>query len=283
MTSADPVAARAALRRLVLAVAVLQDLDLVPGDDGVQTASGRVVPWASVVAGLGGLDPEAPAARVRLAQWLRTLQEVAWRSPEDLERRARPVGLPVGHPLHPGSAWVQERVLGGVLDLGVGLFGVGQDPDAVVVPPAGLLAAIGLDPVGWWPACRRYLEQMGTLAAERHGRHPEQPLRHMGDCDVATLLGSRALRTALAREDGQGLRAAAVPTRGRGWLDLSRTDPAFALVAASLADDAERGFPRPLLITDDEVTMAREGGDPVLQALRDTAAREPTLRAVRYR
>jgi hypothetical protein len=103
----------------------------------------------------------------------------------------------------------------------------------------------------------------------------------MGDCDVATLLGSRALRAELA--GGSGMRAAAVPTRGRGWLDLSRIDPAFALAAASLANDDERGFERPLLITADEVVLARAGGDPVLEALRDPAPQDRELRAVRYR
>lgn len=282
MTTADDATSPTALRRLVLAVAVLQDLDIVPEDDGVRLASGRLLPWAALAAGLRGRDPEAVEARPVLAGWLRAVQSLAWRSPDDLAGRARPVGLPVGHPVHPGPEWVRQRVLGGVLDLGVGLLGTGPDPDAVEVPPPGVLEALGLDPAAWWPGCADYLEDMGRLAADRHRRHPEQPLRPMGDCDVVTLLGSRALRTALAA-DGQGLRAAAVPTRTRGWLDLSRIDPAFALVAASLADDGERGFARPLLVTADEVTMARAGGDPVLQALRDAAAAEPVLPSVRYR
>jgi hypothetical protein len=42
-----------------------------------------------------------------------------------------------------------------------------------------------------------------------------------------------------------------------------------------LAEGDDRGFPRPLLITRDEVTMAREGGDPVLQALRENSAPDP--------
>ena len=105
----------------------------------------------------------------------------------------------------------------------------------------------------------------------------------MGDCDVVTLLASRAFRETLAGCDTSQMRAAAVPTRRRGWLDLSRTDPAFALAAASLADSEERGFERPLLITVDEVVMARPGGDPALQALRDGAAPDPVLPSVRYR
>jgi len=203
------------------------------------------------------------------------VQQLGWRSPDDVAARARPVGLPRQHLLHPGEAWVRRSVLGGALDLGVGLVGVGPDPDAVVVPRAGVLAALGLDDVLWWPGCARYLEEMGTLAAERYRQRPDVPLRPMGDCDVATLLGSRTLRLALCSGDSVRMRAAAVPTRNRGWLDLSRMDPAFALAAATLADDDERGFPRPLLITAEEVTMARAGGDPVLQAIRDSCAPDP--------
>ena len=151
------------------------------------------------------------------------------------------------------------------------------------MPRAGLLQATGYDPRLAWPACRAYLEDMGMLAASRHEMHPDRPIHPMGDCDVATLLGSRAFRTTLAGKDSAGMRAAAVPTRRRGWLDLSRTDPAFALAAASLADPEERGFERPLLVTVDEVALARSGGDPVLQAIRDGAAPDPVLPSVRYR
>jgi hypothetical protein len=274
---------RVALRRCVLAVCVLQDLDLVPEDDGVRTGSGRLVPWHAVELALGDVDPDTAAARPLLAQWLRSLQQVSWRSPDDLASRARPVGLPRGHALHPGASWVCESVPGDALDLGVGLLGVGGDPDVVVVPPAGLLAAAGHDPSAWWGRCRAYLDDMALLAASRFGLNPSRPLRPMGDCDVVTLLGSAAFRTALADGDGTGMRAAAVPTRRRGWLDLTRTDPAFALVAASLADSDDRGFERPLLVTADEVVLARAGGDPVLQALRDSAAPDPVLPAVRFR
>jgi hypothetical protein len=124
---------------------------------------------------------------------------------------------------------------------------------------------------------------MGMLAAARHEMNPDKPIHPMGDCDVVTLLGSRSFRATLAGHDSAGMRAAAVPTRRRGWLDLSRTDPAFALAAASLTDPEERGFERPLLVTIDEVALARAGGDPVLQAIRDGAAPDPVLPSVRYR
>jgi hypothetical protein len=271
------------MRRCVLAVSVLQDLDLVPVDDGVIVASGRLLPWEAIEAALEGYDPEAAESRPVLSSWLRAVQEIAWRSPDDLAARARPVGLPRGHVLHAGATWAQTLVPGGVLDLGVGLFGIGDDPDAVTVLRPGLLEACGHDPRAWWPGCLAYLEQMGELAAARYVLHPDRPLRPMGDCDVATLIGSATFRRTLAGKDRAGMCAAALPTRSRGWLDLSRIDPAFALVAASLADSHERGFERPLLITAEEVVMARGGGDPVLQALRDAAAPDPLLPAVRYR
>ena len=262
---------------------MLQDIDLVPGDDGVLTASGRLLPWAVLASALGGHDPASPAARPVLATWLRELSWIGWRSPDDLAGRARPVGLPIGHLCHPGRDWVHMSVHGGVLELGVGLLGVGTDPDEVVVPRPGLLRAAGHDPAAWWPRCQSYLEDMGALAGARYELHPDRPIRPMGDCDVVTLLGSRIFRATLAGRDSVRMRAAAVPTRRRGWLDLSRTDPAFALAAASLADPDDRGFERPLLITADEVVMARGGGDPVLQALRDGAAPDPVLPPVRYR
>jgi hypothetical protein len=276
------VMSRTALRRLVLAVSVLQDLDLVPTDDGVIVASGRLLPWECLETALAGHDPEAVETRPVLSTWLRAVQDIAWRSPEDLAARARPVGLPRGHALHPGASWAQFTVPGGVLDLGVGLLGIGTDPDEVVVLAAGLSEACGHDPAAWWPACVGYLEEMGELASARYTLHPERPLRPMGDCDVVTLLGSPTFRRGLVGRDCAGMRAAALPTRRRGWLDLSRIDPAFALVAASLAENHDRGFERPLLITAEEVVMARSGGDPVLQAMRDAAAPDPELPAVPY-
>jgi hypothetical protein len=57
--------------------------------------------------------------------------------------------------------------------------------------------------------------------------------------------------------------------RRRGWLDLSRVDPAFAVSAAAATDPVHRGFERPVLITCEEVAMAPAGGRPVAQALAD--------------
>jgi len=268
----DEVADPIALRQCVLAVAVLHDVDLVPAEDGVRVASGRLVRWQAIGAALRGADPASPPAVARLTTWLVALASLAWRSPTDLAARARPVGFACEDPGHPGPGWVRARVLGGALDLGVGLLGVGSDPEQVVVPPAGVLDTCGVDDAAWWPACADYLERMGALAGDRYSRRPEDALRPMGDADVVTLLGAAALRVSLA---GRGVRTAGVPTRRRGWLDVSRTDPAFLACAAALAEPDDRGFPRPLLVTAEEVVLARAGGNPAASVLIDIAAPDP--------
>jgi hypothetical protein len=128
---------------------------------------------------------------------------------------------------------------------------------------------------------RDYLERMGAIAAQRLADNGL--LRPIGDCDVVTLLASRTLREALCAQDGTGMRAAAVPMRRRGWLDLSRIDPAFTAAAASATRPEERGFSRPLLLTADEVALAPQGGRPAEIVLRDPAVESPALRPVLFR
>jgi hypothetical protein len=79
------------------------------------------------------------------------------------------------------------------------------------------------------------------------------------------------------------MRAVAAPVRTRGWLDLARIDPAFALAAASIADPEQRGFERPVLVTAEEVVLVREGGRPAEIVLRDPAPDESWERDVLYR
>jgi hypothetical protein len=271
------------LRHVALAVSVLDDVDIVPMDDGVLLTGETPVEvsWLELRRALAGADPADELARARVGMWLRGRRIAADTHPDHLRELARPVGLPVDHPLHPGLDWVRHRVLGDVLDLGFGFVGVGSDPDEVVVVPQGALDAAGVDPLPWWPVARDYLERMGALAAQRLAANPV--LRPIGDCDVVTLLGSRALRAALCKSDGTGMRAAAVPMRRRGWLDLTRIDPAFTAAAAAATSAGERGFVRPLLLTADEVTMAPEGGRPAEIVLRDKAADPPHLRAMLFR
>jgi hypothetical protein len=271
------------LRRIALAVSVLDDIDIVPLDDGVLLAGTEPVEvsWLELRRAVAGADPESELARARVRAWLHGRRIAVDRDLDELRQLARPVGLPVDHPLHPGLDWVRHRVLGDALDLGFGFVGVGHDPDAVIVVPQGALDAARVDPTPWWPVALNYLERMGTIAVERLA--DTATLRPIGDCDVLTLLGSRTLRVALCAQDGTGMRAAAVPMRTRGWLDLSRIDPAYTAAAAAATDELERGFPRPLLLTEDEVTLAPEGGRPAEIVLRDPAAQAPNLRPVLFR
>jgi hypothetical protein len=283
-----------ALRRGVLAVSVLDDIDLVPTDDGIQLdldhgrgsnldpdlgADGALA-WDELAAAVGGVDPESEAGRARLRDWLRLRllfaelgSVAAWRA----ELAAVPVGLPSDHPLHPGADWVREEVLGGVIDLGIGIRGlVGDDPDYVALLPARLASELGLDTSSWWTALRARLEEMGGLTVARLRRDGGDLITPMGGCDVVTLMGAHSLRTYLAETDGTGMRGVAVPMRSRGWFDLARIDPAFVSAAAAATDEVDRGFWRPLLVTRDEVNIASPGGDVRTIVLRDPAAAEPS-------
>jgi hypothetical protein len=276
---------RSDLRAFVLGASVLHELDFSPIDDGVRLEGvpDLVVSWDELAAAVGDATAGSQVGRQRMARWLLSRRWIAERSLDELTERARPVGLPVGHLLHPGEDWVQLRVLGRALDLGLGFVGLMPGrPDDVVVVPEGVLGAYGLESSRWWPAALSYLEDMGAMAVVRWRRNPRHPLRPMGDCDVVSLLGSAVLRGALAGDQG-GMRAIAVPMRSRGWLDLRGIDPAFSLAAAALTDPAERGFTRPLLLTVDEVVLVPEGGRPAEVVLRDSAAGTNDLRDVLYR
>jgi hypothetical protein len=271
---------RTALRRCALAASVLGDLDLRPADDGIVLVGvpDVAVPDADLARALRGAEPDGEPARLRLTRWLRARRAIAERSLDELAETVRPVGLPAGHELHDGPGWVRQSVLGGCLDLGVGFLGLDRDdPDRVVVVPDSVLAAAGIDVTPWWRGAVEYLENMGALATARWRRSPAAPLRPMGDCDVVTLLGSQVFRGALCADAG-GMRAVAAPVRHRGWLDLSRIDPAFVQAAASIARAEVRGFLRPLLLTVDEVVIALAGGNPARIVLRDPAVEQPLWR-----
>ena len=273
------------LRRCALAVAVLHDLDVLPAIDGVVLPGTPLVEvsWTECRRALGGVDPESDDGRYRLARWLLLRRWLADRPIDDLHERARPYGAPVESPMHPGLDWVRRRVHGDALDLGLGFAGLDpSDPDRVIPVPHKLLEASGVNTDDWWPTAVVYLEQMGRMAAERIERLPDAPLRPMGDCDVVTLLGSMSLRVAMVENLADGMRAIAVPMRSRGWLDLSRVDPAFSAAAARLTSPYERGFSRPLLVTREEVALAPEGGDVVRPAIEDRIAPVIDLRDVLY-
>jgi hypothetical protein len=270
------------LRRGALAVSVLHDIDVEPAPLGV-TLTGQPpvwVSWNECRTALLGDDPESPAGRVRLAAWVLARRWAADAGPAAVEAALRAVGLPVGHAVHPGPDWVDEHVLGGALELGLGAVGLDPaDPDRVVLLPPPALDALGIDRSAAWAAARERLERLGALAAQRVRADPKGRLRPFGDADAVTLLGSHALRVALAQDAG-GLVTAAVPMRRLGWTRLSIVDPAFAPAAAAASLAVDRGFPRPLLLTADEVALAPEGGDPSRLLLRDVDRRRsgPSLR-----
>jgi hypothetical protein len=273
------------LRRGVLAVSVLHDVDIEPAALGV-TLPGTPpvwIPWAECRRALGGYDPETTGRR-RLADWLLARRWAADLAPERLMQRLRPVGLPVEHVLHPGLDWIRERVLGDALDLGLGAVDLDpSDPDRVVLLPSPAIEAAGLNQEEVWRLAKALLDDLGKLAAERVRRDTKGQLRPLGDCDVVTLLGSRALRTALA-EDARGMGAAVVPMRNRGWTRLALIDPAFGPAAARATEPENRGFDRPLLVTPDELALVADGGRSALIVLRDPAvADEPWLKDVLYR
>jgi hypothetical protein len=273
------------LRRCALGVAVLNDIDVVPATDGVVLPGPPQVrvSWTECRRALAGADPESDDGRIRVARWFTMRRWLADRRIEDLMERARPFGASVTSPLHPGLDWVRRRVLGDALDLGFGFLGIDPvDTERVVPVPHELLRASGIDPTHWWSTSVVYLEQMGAMAADRLHRSPNTPLRPMGDCDVVTLLGSRTFRQAIVKDVPDGMRTVAVPMRQRGWLDLNRVDPAFSAAAARLTSVEDRGFDRPLLVTRDELVLAREGGDVVRSAVEDRIAPVIDLRDVLY-
>jgi hypothetical protein len=281
------------LRRLVLAVSVLEGLDLEPHDAGVLlTGPNVLVPWDELEQTVRGHlgradDPDDATARLRVSVLLRLLALVADLGPTApvvLRQAARALALPQDHAVHPGSDWVQEQVLGGVLQCGVALLGVLDDPVQVLPLPPVVAQAAGVDPAEWWPAVREHAEGMGHLAVQRLRRDRggrQQVMRPIGGVDVPTLLMAPALRGYLADGDGSGMRAVAVPMRSRGWFDLARIDPAFVGAAWSATAEPERGLPVPLLVTAHEVGAAPVGGD-VREALSDPVREETWKHDVRY-
>ena len=249
------------LRRCVLAVSVLKDLDVLPDDDGVRLTGprGTLVTWEQVGDAVGDFPAEGPIARRRVETLLRLFQIVDDFGPaaaQHLHAAARVVALPAGHAEHPGRNWVQEPLRGNALDLGIGVHGLLGEHDRTTPVPPSVLAAIGVQAAVWWPRLREHAERMGALSAARLTRDGHQGvIRPVGGCDVLALLSSRTLRRHLADGDNSGLRALAVPTRRRGWYDVNRIDPAFVRCAWALTEDSERGMPVPLLISADDVVL----------------------------
>jgi hypothetical protein len=271
------------LRQCALAVAVMHDVDVLPSPQGIVLPGliDVLITWAECRRALAGAPPETEQARQRLKRWLQLRRWLADRPIEDIAERARPYGSWVDSPIHPGLDWVRRRVLGDTLDLGFGFVGLDPaQPDLVMPIPQQLLRAAEVEPAPWWPTAIVYLERMGEMASQRLSRGGQ--LRPMGDCDVVTLLGSRTLRHAIVEGVPDGMRTVAVPMRTRGWLDLNRIDPAFSAAAARLTPTEERGFDRPLLVTRDEVVIARADGDVIRAGIEDRLATVVDIRDVLY-
>lgn len=254
-----------ALRRLALAVAVLYDVDLVPQEGGlVLTGSYDVrVSWATLSDVVdradqarceAGAEPDERSRHEALAAWL-----IARRAFADLvtDPQLVALGIPADHEHHPGPAWVREVVPGDALCLG---FGYG--PEHKPLPP-GVLEHAGIDADKAWQRARGELERLGALAAERERRQLRRAIVPFGGADVVTLLASASLRRELVAREGDGMIGLIVPLRNRGWRATYASDPAFGPALAAAMPELERGFARPLLVTAEEVSEVRPGGNPM--------------------
>lgn len=283
-------AARARLRQAVLALAVMEDIDLDPRDDGVALAAGGHLTWDDVSAALGDWValPDHPVTRRRLRLAAHMVGVVAVGGPEALLTIVHAHGEPTaGACLSPGPDWAREHVPGGALTLGLGVSDLGEasGPHPLPVLPS-LAGRLRLGLGARWVEVRADLERLGGLVAERLDRDLAEGrpmvLRPTGSADVVTLLGSRVLRRYLASGDGTGMRAIAVPVRDRGWFDLARIDPAYVGAAWSATEPLERAFDRPLLVTLDELVAPVRSGDVLAGVLADPAG-APVERDVRWR
>ncbi|WP_432546248.1 hypothetical protein [Kineococcus sp. SYSU DK004] len=271
MTSPPPAprAARAALRRAVLAASVLDDVDVDLDDAGVHLPGCAWLDWAVLEAAAAGAPGALPGEEPRR----RRVHDLLLAHRAAHRRGARRVALAVAvdADVHPGRAWAAHRFTGGALDVGPAVVLTGSDGRERALPlVAATAVATGSSPA-LTDADLAHVDAMGELAARRLARDAGARgggvLRPVGGCDVPTLLTSPALRAHLtAPDDGPGraaahggvglLRAVAVPARSRGWFDLARVDPAFVAAAWSATDPVERGAARPLLVSRHEVAHA---------------------------
>ena len=273
---ASPAAHLCALRQAVLAVTVLDDIDLELRDTGVRVPDAPgplVVTWTDLAAAVGAAAFDLDEARSRVRRELAVRVALAAVVAEEslAPSRLRLLGRPVGS--EPDLGWAHTAVPGGAVSVGLGIRLGGPGADVVPVP-SRTLASSGLArvrPVPW-TVLEGHLEAMGTLAAAKLDRQP-LALTPMGDSDVVTLLASAEFRRSLAQRCPTGMRAAVVASRRRGWLDPRRLDAAFSAVAYSLTDRADQAFERPLLVTADEVAQAPVGGRPAELDLRDPVRR----------
>lgn len=272
---------RAELRQAVLALQVLDDVDLTPRDDRVDLAAGGSLTWADVACAAGPWValPDHPVTRLRLRLATQVVGVLALGGADPLLAACHAHGEPVGSAaLGWGNDWVRERVPGGVLALGLGVSDLAGMPGPMPLPPLPSLDdAVRARLDTRWREVRADLERLGGLVADRLDRDLAEGrpavLRPCGTADVVTLTGSARLREHLATGDGTGMRAVAVPVRHRGWFDLARIDPAFVRAAWAASNPVERAFERPLLVTADAVASPVPSGDVLAGVLADPAGR----------
>jgi len=267
----DPKISPMELRQGVLSVSVWGGVDLHPEDGGVRVADrsgvrgrpGRLLTWAELSAVCGHSSPQSPAGRRRLGILLRLEARLAGLTDPGawLRDHAVLLALPPDHVDHLGPRWTHRRLGGDALWLGLGIH-LADEETAVPVPP-GVLDAHDVAWQDCWPTAAAWVEQRAAVAAElvAGSRRDAGALRSVGGCDVLSLLIGAPLRETLARADGTGMRAVALPDRRRGWFDLTRVDPAYVALAWQLTDAPFRGLPRPVLVTRDVVALPAVGGD----------------------
>lgn len=262
---------RARAREAVLGVKVLEGLDLEPVADGV-VIDGPV----QTLVGWDDLDdtvqtcPDPSDARRLVSALLRLhilVDDLGGSATEVLAPSLRLLALPTDHVVHPGPTWVREVVLGDSLHVGVGIVDVVTGRKDCVPVPASVARRLHTDDL--WHAVRLHAEEMAQIAAARlrrdgagartvldlRNRMPRGVLRPVGGVDVPSLLSTSTLRSAIVADDPTGMRAAAAPMRGRGWFDLTRTDPAFVGSAWMATNPVERGLNGPVLVTAHEVAV----------------------------
>jgi hypothetical protein len=250
-----------ALLTVVRAVAVLDGVDAEPTEAGVRVTRGpgaQVITWSQVAELLGADDPLDRAPRLRLAVLLllhRAAAGLGSTAAESFREAARPLALPVGHPLHPGPGWIRERVPGDVLDLGIGVTGLAGEQDILPLPPS-VATAVGFDAAAEWPRVRALGAEWGDIALARLFGPAGGPLvlAGAGGVDALTVL---ALPDTRQRLTGP----VAAPSRDRAWLGLGRrsSDEEYLRAVWTLTTTARRGVLEPLAVGPAGVSPLRPG------------------------
>ena len=182
------------LRRLALAVSVLDDVDIVPLDDGLLLSGVTPVEvsWRELRRALAGADPDGrrrAGPRPRLAA--RPPDRRGHPSRRAASDLARPVGLPVDHPLYPGLDWVRHRVLGDASTSASASSG--SAPTRTRSSSCRRVPSMRRASTRRRGGPRRSTTWSGWVPSPRSACRDDPTLRPIGDCDVVTLLGSQHL------------------------------------------------------------------------------------------